>query len=84
MERISCPSKVGSGEYTYELVEGWAKLPEGWKFTQVAAVAVDEDDFVYAFNRSPHPVIVFDPDGNFVRSWGEGPFPKRAWPVLRK
>ena len=67
--------KVGTGEYTYELVEGWAKLPEGWKFTQVAAVAVDENDFVYAFNRSPHPVIVFDPDGNFVRSWGEGHFP---------
>ena len=76
--------KVGSGDYTYELVEGWAKLPEGWKFTQVAAVAVDEDDLVYAFNRSPHPVIVFDPDGNFVPILGRRPFPERPRPVLRK
>jgi DNA-binding beta-propeller fold protein YncE len=26
------------------------------------------------FNRSEHPVIVFDSDGNFLRSWGEGVF----------
>jgi hypothetical protein len=29
---------------------------------------------VYAFNRGQHPVVVFDRDGNFPRSWGEGVF----------
>ena len=31
-------------------------------------------DNVYVFNRSDHPVIVLDRDGNFLRSWGEGVF----------
>ena len=68
------PVTVGSGAYTYELVEGWGKLPEGWEFKQVAGVAVDRADNVYVFNRSPHPVIVFDRAGKFLRSFGEGDF----------
>ncbi len=68
--------RVGSGKFTYELEENWAKLPEGWVFKQVGAVAVDsETDEVYAFNRSDHPVMVFDREGNFQRSFGEGHFP---------
>src|SRR5512132_1003950 len=68
---------VGSGEFRYEVIEGWGKLPEGWTFKEVAAVAVDRKDQVYCFTRGEHPIIVFDRDGNFVRSWGEGIF-KRA------
>ncbi|MDP7090329.1 MAG: peptidyl-alpha-hydroxyglycine alpha-amidating lyase family protein [Dehalococcoidia bacterium] len=68
-------STHGSGDFVYELIPDWAKLPDGWVFTQVAAVAVDKDDNVYAFNRSEHPIIVFDRDGNFIKSFGEGDFP---------
>ena len=68
------PITVGSGKYMYEVVEGWGKLPEGWEFKQVAGVAVDREDNVHVFNRSPHPVIVFDRSGKFLRSWGEGQF----------
>jgi DNA-binding beta-propeller fold protein YncE len=59
-------------DLTYEVVEGWGKLPEGWKFTQVAGVAVDSHDRVYVYNRGEHPIIIFDSDGNFLTSWGEG------------
>ena len=31
--------EMGTGEFTYRLVEGWGKLPEGWKFTQVAGIS---------------------------------------------
>ena len=41
-------------------------------------VAVDSHDNVYVLNRSEHPVIVFDRDGNFLRSWGEGAFSDRT------
>lgn len=58
--------------YEYEEVDSWAKLPEGWQFTEVAGVAVDDIDRVYVFSRSDHPITVFDRDGNFLRSWGEG------------
>ena len=33
-------------------------------------------DQVYVFNRGEHPMIVFDRDGNFLRSWGEATFPR--------
>src|SRR5439155_8515447 len=68
---------VGSGDYRYEVIEGWGKLPDGWTFREVAAVALDKKDQIYAFTRGQHPIIVFDRDGNFLRSWGEGTF-KRA------
>jgi DNA-binding beta-propeller fold protein YncE len=65
---------LGSGEHRYRVVENWAKLPDGWSFRDVAAVAVDGNDRVYVFNRGEHPMIVFDREGNFLRSWGEGVF----------
>ena len=68
---------LGSGEHRYRVVEDWAKLPDGFSFKDVAAVAVDSKDQVYVFNRGEHPMLVFDQDGNFLRSWGEGVF-KRA------
>ena len=64
----------GSGEFRYEVVDNWAKRPNGWPFLDVAGVAVDSRDRVYVLSRGPHPVMVFDRDGNFVRSWGEGLF----------
>jgi DNA-binding beta-propeller fold protein YncE len=65
---------LGSGEHRYRVLEGWAKLPDKWELNDVAAVAVDSKDQVYVFNRGEHPMIVFDRDGNFLRSWGEGVF----------
>jgi DNA-binding beta-propeller fold protein YncE len=67
---------LGSGEHRYRVVEDWARLPEGWELKDVAAVAVDSRDQVYVFNRGLHPMIVFDRAGSFLRSWGEGTFPR--------
>lgn len=67
---------LGTERFTYEVAEGWGKLPDGWGFREVAAVGVDARDNVYAFNRGEHPMIVFDQEGNFLRSWGEGIFPR--------
>ncbi|MFQ5880361.1 MAG: peptidyl-alpha-hydroxyglycine alpha-amidating lyase family protein, partial [Dehalococcoidia bacterium] len=41
---------------------------------EVSGVAVDSKDNVYAFTRGVHPVLVFDRQGSFLRSWGEGLF----------
>ena len=43
--------ELGSGDYIYEVAEGWGQLPDGWSFKEVAAVGVDANDNVYAFNR---------------------------------
>ena len=66
---------LGAGAYRYEVVDHWAKLPAGREFNaDVAAVGVDRNDRVYAFNRGKHPMVVLERDGTFVGSWGEGLF----------
>jgi len=67
-------TKLGGGDHIYEELANWAQLPEGWTFKEVADVAVDSRDRVYVFNRGEHPMIVFEQDGSFVTSWGEGIF----------
>ncbi len=62
----------------YDVVEAWEQLPAGYSHPDVAAVAVDADGRVYLFCRAEHPVLVYERDGRFVRSWGEGVFTMRA------
>ena len=67
--------KVGSGKFVFEAIAGWGQLPAGWSYGgQVPGVAVDSQDRVYVFNRGEDPVIIFDQDGQFLGSWGEGLF----------
>ena len=67
-------TRLGSEDYIYEELADWAQLPEGWSFKEVADVVVDSQDRVYVFNRGEHPMIIFEPDGSFVGSWGEDLF----------
>ncbi len=72
MSRTSVVTDVG----VYEADADWAKVPEGWSFREVAGVATDSRSRVYVFSRSKHPMMVFDGDGDFLASWGEGVFTK--------
>jgi uncharacterized protein YjiK len=63
---------VGSGKYTYELIQDWPKLPPGESLGVVSSVATDSRDRVYAFQRQDPPVMVFDRDGNYLDRWGIG------------
>ena len=60
----------------YEADADWATIPDGWSFREVAGVATDSRSRVYVFSRSEHPMMVFDRDGEFITSWGEGVFTK--------
>lgn len=65
---------IGVQELTYTADDCWAKLPDGFRWTEVAAVAVDSHDRVFAFHRGERPVMVFDRDGEFLTSWGDDQF----------
>lgn len=65
---------VGTGKYTYELIENWGKLPAGDTFGMVSAIATDSQDRVFAFQRKEPPMLIFDRDGNLTDSWGNGSF----------
>jgi DNA-binding beta-propeller fold protein YncE len=66
--------RYGTGKYQYELVDGWAKLAAGESFIDISGIAIDSQDRVYIFNRSKHPMMVFDREGNLLASWGEEHF----------
>ena len=56
---------------THRGVPDWPDLPAGWNFGEVAGIDADTRGHVYVFHRGPHPIIEFEPNGKFVRSWGE-------------
>lgn len=61
----------GSGKYTYEFIPDWGKLPAGWEWGWIPAVACDSQDRVFVYSRSEHPLVLFDRSGNYLDSWGE-------------
>lgn len=63
---------VTSGDYRFQATEQWAQWPADWDIHEVSSIATDSQDRVYVFNRSPRPVAVFDREGQFLHSWGEG------------
>ncbi len=65
---------VGTGKYTYDVIENWGKLPAGDTFGMVSAIATDSSDRVFAFQRKDPPMLIFDRDGNLTDSWGNGSF----------
>ena len=66
---------LGSGRFTYELSgEDWGNIPDDWTYKEATAVSVDSKDNVYVFNRGTHAMIVFDSEGNVLRTWGDGIF----------
>ena len=71
----------------YEMVEGWAKLPEGREWGATSAVYPAPDGrHIWVAERcganlcvesDADPVLLFDPSGKLVRSFGAGMI---AWP----
>lgn len=70
--------RFGSGSLCYELVEGWEQLPAGFEHRDVAAVCSDSNGNVFLYCRGDHPVMIYDRDGRFLDSWGEGKFSYRT------
>src|SRR5215475_1711679 len=76
--------EIGHGANRYRFQRDWARLPRGWMFRWsdpnarppgiVSKGACAANGEVFVISRSKHPLVVFDADGNFVTSWGEGDF----------
>ncbi len=65
-----------AAEAPYRLVPNWAHLPAGTAWGVMSWVTTDADGRVYAFQRSDpaSKIMVFDANGAFLRSWGDGEF----------
>ena len=69
-------SVIGEGEHRYEVLHGWAQLPDKFTWQTTHNVAVDKARNLYVIHegkeeQKDHPAIfVFDQDGKFVRAFG--------------
>lgn len=64
------PITIGSGKWTYTLVEGWPVMPEGVNFKMGCAVVVDSKDRIYVHSQAAKNVVVFDRHGKPIKDWG--------------
>ena len=62
---------IGSGSHVYEVIDPWGSLPEGVTLGTTHAIVEDARGYIYVHHTGPQSVAVFEPDGTFVRSWGE-------------
>ncbi len=67
---------VGEGEFTYECHHGWGEVPEHVTWGDTHGVCVDSDGLIYVKHRQKtkepmDSIVVFDPDGKCVRSFGK-------------
>lgn len=63
--------EVGAGNYRYEVIDDWLRLPEGFRWGQVVQVVVDSQDRLYYFHRLKPGVMIFDKSGEYIGSWPE-------------
>src|SRR4026207_2545035 len=56
----------------YRLDPNWPKLPPTRNFKETPGVAAGRWGRVFVIHRGDHPVMEFNADGAFVRSFGDG------------
>jgi hypothetical protein len=71
------PAIVGTGEHRYECNHHWGQTPGGFEWQTTHGVAVDAAGLVYIKMQghggkpAVDTILVFDPAGKFVRSFGK-------------
>ncbi len=65
---------MGYEELGYKPAVDWEQLPSDLVHKDVPGVAVDNEDRVYLFTRYDHQVLVYTPEGEFIKAWGKGVF----------
>lgn len=63
---------------SYKVVEGWEQLPAGYTHNDVVGVGTDSRDRVYILTRMQPMVFIYERDGSFVGTFGEGQFTERT------
>ena len=68
---------VGEGDYRYRVQHNWPRLPDPYSWQTTHNVAIDKSGNLYVIHeghkdKKEHPsIFVFDPDGKFVRAFGQ-------------
>ena len=68
---VARASFAAAAQQRYELVPAFPQLPPGPTLGAVSGVTIDAHGEVLVFHRGEPPILVFDADGEFLRSFGE-------------
>jgi hypothetical protein len=67
---------AGSGEHVYEVIHDWGELPPEIQYGNTHGVCEDAQERIYVHHtvnkdsQSHNAMVVFDPEGKFIASWG--------------
>jgi sugar lactone lactonase YvrE len=67
---------LGSGDHRYAVYHDWGELPSKISYGNTHGVKTDSNGLIYIHHTvhknsvSDHSVVVYDPKGKFVTSWG--------------
>ncbi len=70
------PIILGSGDHTYECIHDWGRLPRTIAYGNTHGVCEDSQGRIYikhtvhGSSESSDAMVVFDAEGQFIRSWG--------------
>ncbi|MCG8650179.1 MAG: peptidase [Pirellulales bacterium] len=76
-KRSAAQDVIGSGDFKFQCQHMWPQLPDRYNWQTTHNVVVDPDNNLYVIhegraNQTGHPsIFVFDPEGRFVRAFGE-------------
>jgi sugar lactone lactonase YvrE len=68
---------LGEGDHKYEAIHDWGMLPANIRYGNTHGVCEDSNGHIYvhhtvnASSESSDSMVVFDPKGKFVKSWGK-------------
>lgn len=66
---------IGSGDHKYECIHNWGELPKDYAWQTTHNCTTDSEGLVYithqGIGNKMDTVLVFDPKGKFVRSFGK-------------
>ena len=70
------PVTVGSGDHVYEWTGDWGELPDGFAWGNTHGVCQSKDGTIFVCHQAESGperdvVLAFDPEGTFLRSWGQ-------------
>ena len=76
---------------SFQVDPSWPSIPNDWIFGITSGLAIDAEENIWVLqrprtvapedaDRAAPPVMVFDTDGNYLKSWG-GPDEGYEWPA---
>ena len=65
------PSSAAAEPIDFRVDPAFVNLPDSVTLGACSGVAVDSKGNVYLFHRGKQPIICLDPNGKFLRSWGD-------------